>query len=453
MSPEFIAWLTNPLFDTNRTVLVELEHSAGTVYLSTLPYLAETGIPYDAWLVEEPVLEESLEGHSAIGDFSVVNYENPEVWQNYHWLGYECRLLIGDVAWPRSAFSMLATAIIEDVRRDGLTFSFDIVDRGFLLERNIQQQDVDVRGESKEIPLSFGHLFNIQPVLVDYPNQIYQVHDASVLAIEPRDNGIPVSYTALLSAGKFKLTHQPVGTLSCAVEQQSATILSIMQELAQRAGFEVVHFGTQSWQRSAVAGLYISGEPTFASLLDELASSVGCWWRLDGLGCIELISDQAEPLNITLTDDDVLDLQPSNLERPTNKITLRYAPNHVVLSEDVLAGAIEAGVVSSLHGKQLTQTDSVEIRLTHASTGLFDTAVEYKSIVIDVTTATLLLDLLEQRQGTERRHWTGQMRSVAWGLRVGDRVYVECEDVRGVGLVTRLARARSGGLTDVELLI
>jgi hypothetical protein len=453
MNPEFIAWLTNPLFDANRTILIELEHSAGTVHLSTLPYLSETGIPYDAWLLEEPVLEETLEGHTSVGDFSVINYENPDVWQGYHWSGRECRLYIGDVSWPKSAFSGLATAIIEDVRRDGLTFTFDIVDRGFLLERNIQQQDIDVRGESKEIPLSFGHLFNVSPVLVDYPNQIYQVHDAAVLAIEPRDNGIPVGYTALLSAGKFKLDHQPVGTLSCGVEQQAATVLAIVQEIARRAGFELVHYGTQSWQRLAVAGLYVTGEPTFASLLDELASAVGCWWRLDGLGRIELISDQSEPLNITLTDDDVLDLQPSNLERPANKITLRYAPNHVVLSEDALAGAVEAGVVSALQSQHLTQADSVMTLLTHASTGLFDSLIEHKSIVVDTDSATMLMDILQQRQGTERRRWTGQMRSVAWGLRVGDRIHVNCEDAHGVGLVTRLARARSSGLTDIELLI
>lgn len=453
MTPEFIAWLTNPLFDANRTVLIEAEHSNGTVYLSTLPYLSETGIAYDAWLLEEPVFEEALEAHAGVGDFVVINHSNPDDWQVWAWVGCECRFYFGDVAWPRAAFAPIARTLIEDVRRDGLRFVFDVVDRGALLEKPIAQLDIDVRGESKEIPLCFGALFNVAPVLIDYAEQVYQVHDAAVLSVLPRDNGIPVDYTALLPAGKLKLLNSPVGTLSCEVQQPDKTLLSVLRVVAARAGFEVAHYGTQSWQRLAIVGLYVTGEPSFASLLDELVESVGCWWRLDALGRIELLSDQADPLNITITDDDVLDLQPAALERPVNKITLNYAPNHVVLDQDVLAGAVEVGVLTQIQANRLTQANSTLIRPTLASTGAFEASLEQASVAVEASTASALLDLLQERKGKPHRLWTGQMRSVAWGLRVGDRVQVDCEDVRGVGLIKRMARARSGGLTDVELLV
>lgn len=453
MTSEFIAWLTNPLFDGNRTILIEAQYSAGVVYLSTQPYLSEAGLAYDAWLLDEPVFEESLDAHASVGDFIVINNHNPDDWQSWAWVGCECRFYFGDLNWPRAAFEPIARTLIEDVRRDGLRFVFDVVDRGALLEKSIQQLDIDVRGESKEIPLCFGSLFNIAPVLIDYAEQVYQVHDGAVLSVLPRDNGIPVECTALLSAGKFKLLNSPVGTLSCEIQQSNKTLLSVLQELATRAGFEVTHYGTQSWQRLAIVGLYVTGEPSFASLLDELADSVGCWWRLDALGRIELISDQEEPLAITITDDDVLDLQPAALERPVNKITLNFAPNHVVLDQDVLAGAIEVGVLTQAEGNRLTQAHSTQTRITHASAGVFEGSLEQNSVAIEASTATELLDLLHARKGQPHRRWTGQMRSVAWGLRVGDRVSVDCEDVRGVGLITRMARARSNGLTDVELLI
>jgi hypothetical protein len=322
-----------------------------------------------------------------------------------------------------------------------------------LLEKPIPQLDIDVRGELKEIPLCFGALFNVAPVLIDYAEQVYQVHDGAVLSVQPRDNGIPVDCTPLLSAGKFKLANSPVGTLSCEVQQSDKTLLSVLQVIANRAGFEVVHFGTQSWQRLAVVGLYVTGEPSFASLLDELVASVGCWWRLDALGRIELISDQAEPLDITITDDDVLDLQPAALERPVNKLTLNFAPNHVVLDQDVLAGAVEVGVLTQAQATRLTQAHNTLTRASFASTGAFESSLEHASIAVEASVAEALLALLTQRKGSAHRRWTGQMRSVAWGLRVGDRVSVDCEDVRGVGLITRMARARSSGLTDVELLL
>lgn len=453
MTPEFITWLTNPLFDANRTVLIEAEHSNGTVYLSTLPYLSESGIAYDAWLLEEPVFEEALDAHAGVGDFIVINHSNPDDWQGWAWVGCECRFYFGDVAWPRAAFEPIARTLIEDVRRDGLRFVFDVVDRGTLLEKPIAQLDIDVRGESKEIPLCFGSLFNVTPVLIDYAEQVYQVHDGAVLSVLPRDNGIPVDCTALLSAGKLKLLNSPVGTLSCEVQQPDKTLLSVLQVVASRAGFEVAHYGTQSWQRLAIVGLYVTGEPSFASLLDELAASVGCWWRLDALGRIELISDQAEPLAITITDDDVLDLQPAALERPVNKITLNYAPNHVVLDQDVLTGAVEVGVLTQAESNRLTQAHSTQTRVTYASTGVFESTLEQNSVAVETSTAAAVLDLLHIRKGKPHRRWTGQMRSVAWGLRVGDRVYVDCEDAHGVGLITRMARARSNGLTDVELLV
>lgn len=453
MTPELIAWLTNPLFDANRTVLIEAEHSTGVVYLSTLPYLSESSIAYDALLLEEPVFEESLDAHAGIGDFVVINHSTPEVWQSFSWVGCECRFYFGDVTWPRAAFAPIARTLIEDVRRDGLRFIFDVVDRGALLEKPIAQLDIDVRGEAKEIPLCFGALFNVAPVLIDYAEQVYQAHDGAVLSVQPRDNGIPVDCTTLLAAGKFKLANNPIGFLSCEVQQSDKTLLAVLQQVATRAGFEVVHFGTQSWQRLAVVGLYVTGEPSFASLLDELVASVGCWWRLDALGRIEVISDQAQTLDITITDDDILDLQPAALERPNNKITVNFAPNHVVLDQGTLAGAVEVGVLTQAQATRLTQAHSAVTAPSFASTGAFASSLEQTSVAVEQSVADALLALLTQRKGSAHRRWTGQMRSVAWGLRVGDRVSVDCDDVRGVGLITRMARARSGGLTDVELLI
>lgn len=435
-------WLTNPVNDEFRVLLLEVHHSQGIVRLATLPYMDETGNPYDDWLTESPVLDESLYSHTAVGDFQAVNTLNPEQWGSYYWAGYPCLWFWGDIRWQRSQFVQVAAAVNDDVRRDDVVFDFDVVDRGFLLEKPVRTDDE---------PLTFGYARNITPTQVNYEHQVYQVHDGLVDQIPMiRDNGVPVSASFALDSGKYTLDALPVGTHTTDVMEANDTAPEILQALATRAGFEVAdNYGLATWQQQAKMGFAVNQE-SYADLLDQLATAIGAYWRLDGLGRIELVSDQVIPLDMVLTDDDLLDLQPDRAQRPPKRIELHYDPNPNVLSDDVLSGPVSAGVVSEAERIWLSNTDTTLKRELQVMVGDFDDTLSYHSFIRDPEDAELLLDLLEGRSLELRRVYRGQMRAVAYGLRIGDRVRLDCTEVSGVALIVGMTRGIDGDLTDVE---
>ncbi len=436
-------WLMNPVNDECRVLLLEVHHSQGIVRLATLPYMDEHGNPYDDWLTEAPVLDESLYSHAAVGDFQAINTLNPEQWASYHWAGYPCLWFWGDIRWPRSQFVQVAAAVNEDVRRDDVTFDFDIVDRGFLLEKTVRTTDD---------PVTFGYARNITPKQVDYARQVYQIHDGPVDQIPViRDNGVPVSATFALESGQYTLNAKPVGTHTVDVMEVNDTAPEIVQALANRAGFEVVDsFGLATWQQQAKLGFAVKQE-SYAECLNRVATAIGAYWRLDGLGRIELVSDQVMPLDTTLTDDDLIDLQPGQAKRPPQRIELHYDPNPQTLSVDVLSGPVEAGVVSAAERQWLSSSSTILRRELRVMTGDFDETLVYHSHTRDAEDAELLLDLLEGRCLEVRRTYRGQIRPVAYGLRVGDRIRLNCTEIKGVALITRLTRRINGELSDVEL--
>ncbi len=447
-------WLMNPVNNDHRVLLIEADHVTGTVCLATAPYMSETGQPYDDWLPEIPVLDESLYGHVGVGSFSAVNHCNPDEWQDYQFIGQECRWYYGDLRWNRGQFQPVATAIINDVRRDEYTFEFDLVDRGFMLEKPVPLASANINDKSVEIPLTLGHVFNAPAKLIDYAHQIYQIHSGSLDIVIVRDNGVPISFTAMNNEGKFKLKNRPVGTVSCDVRQADNTLMAITRYLAELAGMGTVQqYGLSAWQRIASLGIQITGSTTYAALLDELAESVGCWWRLNAPGQIELVSDQQPVQDIVLTEDDLIDLNPDSTERPFNKIKLHHTPNLTVLDGTVIEGAVEAGVISQSLRQRLINSHRTITRTTHARTGVFNSTLERNSLITDDDQAARLMTLLSQRHGQLHRGYSGSMRAIAYGLRVGDRVNIDYPGVQGTALLTRITRGYDGDLTEVSILV
>ncbi|MEZ5537652.1 MAG: hypothetical protein R3F02_18785 [Thiolinea sp.] len=400
-------WLIDPVNNEHRVLLIEADHATGTVNMATLPYCSETGVPYDAWLPDMPVLDSTLFDHVAAGSFTAINNLNPDVWQSYNFTGQECRWLLGDLRWNRGQFQPVTTAILGDVSRDEFTFGFDLVDKGFLLEKEIQLNTSGTEDKQVTIPITLGSVFNVQPVLIDYGQQIYQIHDGLVEALTVRDNGVPVQFTPMLAIGQFKLKNRPVGTVTCDVQQANDSVLSMAQFIADKAGMgQVQQYGLAAWQRIAKLGIQIRNTISYARILDELAAAVGGWWRLDGLGRIEFVSDQQAALDLTLTEDDIIDLTPGSEQRPYNRIKLHYAPNATVLDEAVLEGPLEAGVISRTMHQRLINEGSTLEQPTQAITGLFEATLEQSTLIADADDTAQLMALLKQRYGRSHRSYT-----------------------------------------------
>ena len=451
MSPEYKEWLLNPDNNDFRTMLLELVHSAGKVYLSTLPYMTKDGTPYDSWLVSFPVIEEFLYTNTTVGDFTAINTFDPDTWQSLNFTGKECNFFFGDIRWEREQFHPVASAVISSVTRDDFEFSFDLVDRGFLLEEKIPMETIS--GESTALtPLAFGTIFNARPVLTDYASQTYSVGCVGGSGLVLKDNGVPVGFTSNDLNDKITLDSTPHGELTFGVKSGYGDIQTVANHILGLGGFQpVTTYGLAAWQNLADIGLWLDGEKTYSEVLDLITNSLGCWWRLTPLGTVEIVSDQNPPIDLTLTTDDFVTLTPSSSVAPVKAVELNYRKNYAVLSNEVLAGGLSAEVFTPEEAVLLSQEYTQISTTISVDTGVFSSSHVRNSLLAEGTEAILLKELLVNRFGKKTTDYTGEMRAVAFGLRVGDRVNVDYPGVQGIALITHLGKGDEGLISSVGL--
>ena len=126
----FADWQADGSRNEYRTILIELDHSAGTVYLATKAYLSDQHNAYDDWLIRSPVMEYSLLSLvDGIGDIDAfLPLDVPDDWENYNFRGYAVRFYSGDVTWPKSKFRLIGIATNEGCRDIGENqYRFEIV--------------------------------------------------------------------------------------------------------------------------------------------------------------------------------------------------------------------------------------------------------------------------------------------------------------------------------------
>ena len=115
----FVDWLNDENRDQYRVVLVELDHSEGTVRLSDIPWISRDNNIYDDWLINDTFVESTLTNFLDIGDVQAINPDLTENWEQFNWRGYKARLYYGDVTWQKSEFRQIASATIEAFRPTG----------------------------------------------------------------------------------------------------------------------------------------------------------------------------------------------------------------------------------------------------------------------------------------------------------------------------------------------
>ncbi|MCP5006161.1 MAG: hypothetical protein GY941_19805 [Planctomycetes bacterium] len=140
--PPYQEWLLDTREANNRILLVEIDHSAGTMYLASQPWLSETNQAYDDWLTSEPQIEDSLEDFLSVGDIDIVNPDTSLDLLSYNWRGHECRWYYGSMEWEKADFKNIATVVIDGCRKvDGREFRFDLLDNGQALRKTWRTSD------------------------------------------------------------------------------------------------------------------------------------------------------------------------------------------------------------------------------------------------------------------------------------------------------------------------
>ena len=181
-------WLLDRSRDSFRVMLMEIEHSSGTVFIASRPWMSESHIAYDDFLLTDPFLESELDSFNGIGDFECINLDENDDWNNHLWSGYECRWYYGDMTWYRSEFIQLGRAIIDDCQPKGQrVFQFNLHDNGFRLKQKITgtlnnvsvQEAIDWIVDKTGVSITFNNvgpmINNTVSLLLDNPTDADQV--------------------------------------------------------------------------------------------------------------------------------------------------------------------------------------------------------------------------------------------------------------------------------------
>jgi len=238
---QYLDWLKSQA--AYRCVLIEASVQIGgaesVVYLATKPFTTGAGdtpantsylpIATVGTLFTEQL---SLEGDGALsaGTLEIENTGGErDAWagQNYVWTNRSIKAYIGDIRWPRADFRMIFNGIVADIEPRGRNaLGLKLRDKLQRLNTPISEAKLGGSGENQDalLPVTFGQVFNVTPLLVEPATLKYRVHTGAIDSIiEVRDNGAPVSFTADLAAGTFTLAAAPAGAVTASVRGDKAS--------------------------------------------------------------------------------------------------------------------------------------------------------------------------------------------------------------------------------------
>jgi hypothetical protein len=308
---------------------------------------------------------------------------------------------VGDPRWPRSDFRRVFNGVIANIdskRRDRLNIKI----RDKLQRLNTPVTDVKLGGTSTNkdtlLPVCFGEVHNVEPLLVDPSNHIYQVHQGAIEGvIEVRDNGVPITVTPALSTGKFTLTQTPVGVITASVQgdKPSAytnTVADIIQRLAtgfgqasQRltlADIDTANFAAFKTACPQPVGIYAGDRENVLAMCQELAASVGAQLSVSRDGLLRLLrmSFPGTGSGFIITPADMLaeEIAVSNVSDVISAVKLGFCKNYTVQS------SLSSGILEE--HKELFSEDYLT-----ATSSSPTVAANYKLDVDPVQQNTLLL--------------------------------------------------------------
>ena len=390
---QFIAWLKND--SAIRCVLLEVNCQVGGVettrFLSNKGYVtAVTDTPasqvYSPYITGGVQFTESLsvDGSSAslsYGDIEIDNNSGDrDSWLDDVWANRSIKVFMGDVSWARSDFRLIFDGIVTGVDSKARNkINFKLGDKMQRLNNPVIEDLLGGTTANKDryIPVTFGEVHNVEPLLVDPTTNTYQVHNGPIEdIIEVRDNGVPVVFTKSLLTGRFVLAAQPVGTVTASVQGDKPDtyrndVAGIIVQLVQRYGkstklttadIDMDAFTAFSAAHPQPVGLYLSDRTNMVDALNQLASSVGArvYFNRAGKLTIKRIELPRTDAGTTINPMDItaLSMQVGQMLPIQAGIQLGYCRNWTV-QENLLTG-IPASVVD-LYGQEwmtATQTDS-----------------------------------------------------------------------------------------------
>lgn len=311
---EFTDWLKK---GGRYTLLVEVDTTVPR-YLSTVAY---TTLPTDspANRVYSPVVSGGvaftetlpLDGSAtlSVGDIELNNDDGLlDSWLDDVWVNKPIRIYIGDVSWVRADFRLIFTGIVDNINsRAANRLNISLRDKLQRLNTPVSETLLGGTTPNKDrlIPLCFGEVHNVEPLLVDPATLKYKVHGSAIeRLIEVRDNGVPVSINESLIDGTFTLVAQQAGTITCSVQGDKPTTYSNriadtitrlvtgygkVSDRLTTADIDTAQFAAFNAAHPQPVGVYLNDRSNVIEVCQQLASSVGAQISMSREGLLRLL--------------------------------------------------------------------------------------------------------------------------------------------------------------------
>lgn len=364
MTPkDFKDWLKNP--HRRPVVLVHAEALVGGVripiYLSDQPYASDS-VQYLARLhgnlhiTERMATDFGGSASLAAVDIQIINTDGKlDYYLDFVWVNRPVSVLMGDAAWPVSDFVTLFSGIVADIDSPSPSrLALKTRDELQRLNAPITETTLGGTSDNKDrlLPIAIGHVFNASPLLIDASQHQYRLHQGAVTQIvEVRDNGSPVSFTANLASGTFKLNQSPFGTITADVIAPSGTVIEAITLLSTQYGKPSERFAPAELDLPPASlypqpiGLYLPDRDNLLQTIQRIAASIGgqvVMTRAGKLGFVRLDAPAATPV-ATLGGNDIIAGSLSLSDRPpvSAGVKLGYAHNATLQSSGMAGGIPE----------------------------------------------------------------------------------------------------------------
>lgn len=383
---QFQAWLNDPR--SIKCILLEVQVYDGAqekiLYLSNCNYATSTtdtpsNVNYLSIIKTAVEFTEtlSLDGSATLsyGDIAIDNTNGEyDSWLNYVWTNKPINIYVGDISHPRSDFTLIFSGIVAGVSSSDYN-SINIQLRDKLEKLNDAFSDellgpYGVKGvlnPNKDvlIPITLGEVFNVTPLLVDDSILEYKIHTSAIEGIiEVRDNGVPVNFEPNLATATFKLTKQPIGTITCSVQGDKQTVndlgqivpnwttnaVRIVQKILLSNGFTVSDMDLNNFNLFASintqpVGIYLQDRQNIVTVCNDLLSSVGCQLAVTRAGKFKVLKVQVpstDSSSVVIDENNIIldSLSISKITDVVAAIKLGYCYNYTI-QENLLTGIPE----------------------------------------------------------------------------------------------------------------
>lgn len=439
---QYQQWLSQP--NQPRVVLAELEHSAGTEYVSSRPYISkptdsDPNRIYDDLLQGELEISARLDSQLELGALDLVDDGSITHWVNRRWRGYAVVLKLGDPSWSLDDFRVIARQTnggVIDARRGKLQLG--IYDASAQLQQEIQRPELP---NGQPVPLVLGQVFCAPATRISTSTLTYRVSWLPATSLVVRDgNGPVISHSADYASGQFVASAYSPRTLMCEVVEPHQTPAQIIQWVADQYSIPLTSGLSLP---GYTLGLRYDGSVTGAQVLDDVCTAIGGHWQINALGelVVRVFELPGPEPDLVIDADDIEfgQIALTETQEPLKALTLNYARNHNPISE--VAGSISATDAERLNSEWLAVSGSnPEGNYPLAPDQTLDTALQ--------TQAHALTERNRRLQIKSLRHDVYRITVLRPGLQntVGQSVRVD--HPRLTGRIGRVISSRSNPLRD-----